>query len=125
MNVGCLRNIRAVGPGKSYRSVRPSLFFEALLESLQLVSVNVGNCPVVEVGVSPMQKVITLARNRLCSFGRVRLCRPNKQVNKMFSSLINQRRHRPVIEVIEATANQWETLAGKVGHGRRKIEFRI
>jgi hypothetical protein len=35
---------------------RPS--FELLLESLQIVSVNVGNGPVVEVWISPMQKLI-------------------------------------------------------------------
>ena len=43
----------------------------------------------------------------------------------MFPSLVNQRRHRPVIEVIEATANQRKPFAGKLGHGRRKIELGV
>src|SRR5947208_3267858 len=112
MPARCLPSTTGVGPVKSYRSVRPSLFLEALLESLQVTVANVGNCPVVEVGVSPMQKVIALARDCLCSFARVRFCRPNKQVNKMFPSLIDQRRHRPVIEVVEATTNQRKPFAG-------------
>ncbi len=41
------------------------LYFELLLKSLQIVSVDVGNSPVVKVRVSPMQKLIALVRYRL------------------------------------------------------------
>jgi hypothetical protein len=45
--------------------VRPSsmgrnLFFEKLLKLLQLFRANVGNSPVVELRIKPMQKLITL-----------------------------------------------------------------
>jgi hypothetical protein len=76
------------------------LSFELLLKSLQIVSANIGNSPVVEVGVNPMQKLIALARYRLRGPARIRFCRPNKKVNEMFAPLVNQGRHRPVIEII-------------------------
>src|SRR5438034_2431938 len=76
------------------------LCFELLLKSLQIVSANIGNSPVVEVGVNPMQKLIALARYRLRGPARIQFCRPNKQVNEMFAPLENQGRHRPVIEII-------------------------
>src|SRR5207249_5741830 len=52
-------------------------------------------------------------------------CWPNKQINKMFAFLVNQSCYRMVIEVIKAAANQRKTLAGKVCHGSREIEFCI
>src|SRR5438552_9512420 len=128
MNAGLSAcQITAAGRLESLASamLRMSLFLETLLESLQIVSVNVGNGPVIEVGVSPMQKLIALARHCLRSFGRVRFYRPNKQVNKMLPSLIDQRRHRPVIEIIEAASNQRKSFVGKVRHGRRKIELGV
>src|SRR6266699_5433593 len=76
-------------------SMMRRLLFEELLESLQIVAIDIGNSPVVEVGVNPMQKLIALARHRL--HGSVGSCpgRPNKQVNKMFAPLVNQHRRRP------------------------------
>src|SRR6266498_1070907 len=81
------------------------LYFELLLESLQIVSVNVGNGPVVEVRASPMQKLIALMRHRHCRSGCSCLSRPNKQVNEMLPSLVNQGCHRPVIEIIKTATD--------------------
>src|SRR5207249_9215473 len=99
-------------------SMMRRLYFELLLKSLQIVSVDVGNGPVVEVGVNPMQKLIALARYRLCGSGRIRFCRPNKQVNEMFAPLVNQHRRRPVIEIIETAPNQRKPFTGKIDHRR-------
>src|SRR6266576_555798 len=90
--------------------VRPSsmgrnLFFEKLLKLLQLFRANVGNSPVVEVRVDPVQKLITLARQCLRGFRRVGGCRPNKEINEMFAPLVNQGSHRSILKIIETAAN--------------------
>src|SRR6266481_3301360 len=99
------------------------LSFELLLKSLQIVSVHVRNSPVVEVRISPMEKLIALARHRLDGSACSCLCRPNKKVNEMFSPLVNQRHHRPLIEIIEAATNQRKPFAGKVDYRRCKIDL--
>ena len=43
----------------------------------------------------------------------------------MFAPLVNQRRHRPVIEIIETATNQRKSFAGKIDHRRGKIELRV
>src|SRR6267378_2899457 len=101
------------------------LFFEELLKLLQFFLVNVRNSPVVQVRFYPVQKLITLARYCLRSSGFVGRCRPNKQVNKMFASLVNQRSHRPIIEIIKTSPNQGKSVAGKVDHCRCKIELGV
>src|SRR5206468_5451453 len=99
--------------------------FELLLKSLQIVRVDVGNSPVVKVRVSPMQKLIALACYRFRSFCRVRRRRPNKQVDKVFAPFVNQRRHWPVIQIIQAAANQRKSLTGKIDNRRSKIELGV
>src|ERR1700693_958458 len=99
------------------------LGFELLLKSLQIVIAYVGNSPVVEVRVSPMQKLIALVCYCLRSSGFIGRCRPNKQVNEMLAPLVNQRRHRPVIQIIQTATDQRKSLTGKVHNRRRKIEL--
>src|SRR5438874_3380557 len=99
------------------------LYFELLLKSLQIVSVDVGNSPVVKVRVSPMQKLIALVRYRLRGFSGIGRGRPDEEVNEMFAPLVNQRRHRPVIEIIKTATDQRKSFAGKIDHRRRKIEL--
>src|SRR2546430_10193285 len=72
-----------------------------------------------------MDQVIGLPLNPCLRFAFLGRCRPNKQINKMFAFLVNQSCYRMVIEVIKAAANQRKSLAGKVCHGSREIEFRI
>src|SRR6266436_2078062 len=98
---------------------------ELLLKSLQIVNVDVGNSPVVEVRVNPVQKLISLARYYLRSSACIGRCRPNKKVNEMLAPLVNQRRHRPVIQIIQTATNQRKSLTGKVHHRRGKIELGI
>src|ERR1700676_185015 len=101
------------------------LYFELLLKGLQVLLVDVGDGPVVEVGVSPMQKLIALVRYCLRSSGFIGHCRPNKQVNEMLAPLVNQRRHRPVIQIIQTATDQRKSFTGKVHHCRREIELRV
>src|ERR1700730_1706603 len=101
------------------------LLFELLLKSLQIVIAHVRNSPVVEVRINPVEKLITLARYCLRSSGCIGRCRPNKQVDEMFASLVNQRRHRPVIQIIQTATDQRKSLTGKVHNRRRKIELGV
>ena len=45
------------------------LSFEERFERLQIAFANVGNGPVVEVGVSPMDQMVTFTRDDLLRFG--------------------------------------------------------
>src|SRR5207302_10414278 len=99
--------------------------FELLLKRLQIVGVDVGNSPVVKVRVSAMQKLIALACYRFRSFCRVRRRWPNKQGDRVFAPFVNQRRDRPVIQIIQATANQRKSVAGKLDNRRSKIELGV
>src|SRR5438477_7486641 len=49
--------------------------------------------------------------------------RPDKEVNEMLAPLVNQGRHRPVIEIIKTATDQRKSFAGKVDHRRREIEL--
>src|SRR4029453_7752823 len=99
--------------------------FELLLEKLQIVSVYVRHSPVGKVRVSPVQKLIPFACYRFRSFCFVRRCWPNKKVDKVFAPSVNQLRHGPVIQIIQATPNQRKALTGKIDNWRGKIQFRI
>src|SRR6476646_5061583 len=101
------------------------LLFKQLLETLQVVNVDVGYSPVGEIDVAPIDQVIALPLNHCLRCAILGRCWPNKQINKMFAFLVNQSCYRTVIEVIKATANQRKTLAGEVWHRSREIELRI
>src|SRR5947209_2781279 len=101
----------------------PRLCFQLLLGKLEIVNVYVRNRPVVKVRVSPVQKLIPLACYRFRSFWFVRGCWPNKKVDKVFAPPVNQRRDGPVIQIIQAAANQGKFLTGKINNRRRKIEL--
>src|SRR5437899_12977575 len=105
--------------------MRHKLFFKKLLKLLQLFLVNVRNSPVVQIRFYPVQKLITLARYYLRSSGFIGRCWPNKQVDKMFASLVNQRSHCPVIQLIQTAANQSKSCTGKIPHRRGKIELGV
>src|SRR6266480_6896160 len=86
-------------------SMMRRLCFELLLKSLQIVSVDIGNGPVVKVRVSPVQKLIALARYRLRGFSGIGRGQPDEEVNEMLTPLVNQYRHRPVIEIIKTATD--------------------
>src|SRR5438309_9941602 len=99
--------------------------FELLLESLQIVNVDVGNRPVIKVRVGPMQKLVTLARYRFRSFRSVRRRWPHKQIDEVLAPLIDERRHRPVIQIIQTAANQWKSFTRKIDNRRSEIELGV
>ena len=99
--------------------------FEQLLERLQIAIANVGNGPVIEVGVNPMEQMVTLASYDLLRFARPGRLWPDKQINEMLAPLVNQSRYRAVIEIIKPTTNQWKPVTGQIDDRRCKIELGI
>ena len=85
--------------------------FELLLEKLQIVNVHIRNSPVIKVRIRPVQKLIPLACYCFRSFCPTLL--PKQKVDKVFAPSVNQRRHGPVIQIIQAAANQRKSLVGK------------
>ena len=72
-----------------------------------------------------MQEVVTLAA-RLLQAG-IGLARrgPDKQIDHVLAPLINQGGHGPVVEVIEAPADQGEATIRKIVDCRRKIQLAV
>ena len=101
------------------------LLFKQVLETLQVVNVDVRYRPVSEIAIAPMDQMIALPLNHCLPCAILGRCWPNKQINEMFVPLVDQGCYRVIIEVIKAAANQRKTLAGKVYHGSREIELRI
>src|SRR5215831_8058156 len=101
------------------------LSFKKLLKTLQVSTIDVGYGPIREVAVDPLEQVITLSCYGLLRLAGVGCCRPDKKVNEMLSLLINQSRHRAVIEIIKSSSNQRKPLARKIHHRGCEIELRI
>jgi len=101
------------------------LSFEERLERLQIAFANVGNGPVGEIAVAPMDQVIAFPLNHCLCFAIPGRCWPNKQINEMFAPLVNQSRSRVVIEVIKASAKQRKTVTREIQDGSCKIKLGI
>src|SRR5262249_49497542 len=99
--------------------------FKKLLKILQVSTIDVGYDPIREVVVDPLEQVITLSCYGLLHLASLGCCRPDKQVNEMLVPLINQSRHRPVIEIVKSSSNQRKSLARKIHHRGCEIELRI
>ena len=86
-------------------AARASQFHEVPKRMVRGSGCFLGNSPVVKVRVSPMQKLIALVRYRLRGFSGIGRGRPDEEVNQMLTLLVNQRRHRPVIEIIKTATD--------------------
>src|SRR5690348_11533500 len=94
-----------------------------LCEFAQLRCVQVGNRPVRETRLGPMNNVE--AGN--CECGKaaagLRLRWPDKQINYMLPALKHQSGYWPSIQIIQSTAGKAITLRTEILHLRRKIEL--
>jgi len=73
--------------------------------------------------VVPVDEVRSLTRELFFSCDPRVARRPDKQINKVLVALINQGRDRAVVEVIQAAANQSESLLRQILRGRGVIKF--
>src|SRR5947207_14986029 len=70
--------------------------------------------------------MISLMRYLLCLRPSAHIrCRPDKEVNEMFPSLVNQGCYRSVVQIVETAADQGKTRIRKIDNRRRQIEFGI
>src|SRR5207249_796039 len=70
--------------------------------------------------------MIPLMRYLLCRCPSARIRRwPDKEVNEMFPSLVNQGCYRSVVQIVETPADQGKTCIRKIDNRGREIEFCI
>src|SRR5437870_1254185 len=83
-------------------------------KTIELAGVQIRDRPMRHLALGPMQEVVTLAA-RLLQAG-IGLARrgPDKQIDHVLAPLINQGGHGPVVEVIEAPADQGEATIRKI-----------
>ncbi len=72
-----------------------------------------------------MKKLIALALVRFGGSNVSGLHWPNENVNEVLVSLVNQKLHRSVVEIVKASSDQGKSIAGRVDHRGRKIELAV
>src|SRR5678816_3260572 len=98
------------------------LFLQRLLETSQLGRIEVGDRRIDHARAAPSDQIVaTQARvNDACPDALFR--RPDEKIDEMLAPLVNERRHGPVVQVIQATAEQGESLAREVLDLGREID---
>ena len=93
---------------------RNALLLQKSRALAQFCEVQLGHEPIAHAGLSPVDQVVSLTRELvlLSDPGVVR--GPDEQINKVLAALVNQRRDRPVIEVIRAATDQSKSLFGQI-----------
>src|SRR5439155_9206254 len=86
-----------------------ALFLNQVYELSQFAFVEVGDGPVGHAGLRPLQEVIALACHHSGRCFGARCRGPDEEIDGMLAALVNQGRYRPVVEVVEAPADQGET----------------
>src|SRR5262249_39122990 len=100
-----------------------TLLFQQSGALAQFGEVQLGDKPVAHAGLGPVDQVVTLSRELVLLLDRGVVRRPDKEINEMLASLINQRRDRTAIEVIHAATDESESLLGEIFHRRRIVQF--
>src|SRR5579859_7610572 len=95
-------------------SLRPGLLPQQLDERLQLGGGHIGDGPKRHARPRPMLHLVTLVHRQLRASNRA--CRPDEQVDQMLLVPVDQRGHRPIVQIIQPAANQGEALVGQVYH---------
>src|SRR6202158_1969578 len=98
------------------------MFADLVLELLEIVSAYFRNAEIVQSCLVPATELVTALRTNIhidFSAGR----RPDKQIDDLFPTLVNNRCHRPVFQNIDSTADQRVARLLKVDHRRRVIQF--
>ena len=98
---------------------------QLFLKFAQFVGVDVADRPEIKSRFGPVPDVEALRRRR----GR----RPvaclsallDKEIDHVFASLVDDRRHCLPVEIVQSSAEQGEPLRGQVGHRRRHINLTI
>src|SRR5205807_5514625 len=80
-------------------SVPSRLLHIQICKSSQVFRIDVGDGPEFESITIPMRNIIAILSETFRGCVATRFRRPNKQVNKMFIALVDERRHLPTIDI--------------------------
>src|SRR6185312_17517606 len=94
-----------------------------LCELAQLRCVQIGNRPVRETRLRPMNNIESGNRERGKAAARLRLRWPDKQINYVLPALEHQSGYWPSIQIIQSAAGEAITLRTEILHLRRKVEL--
>ena len=72
-----------------------------------------------------MQNVIAVLSETLRRRIAARFRRPDEQVDDMFITLVDERRHFPTIDVIQAASDQGKAAIGKILYRRGEFELSV
>ena len=82
----------------------PSLFQQPCA-FLQFRQIQLGHEPIRHTGLVPVDQVVSLTRQLLFFCGDRVVGRPDKQINEVLASLVNQSRNWAIVEVVQAAAD--------------------
>src|SRR5258708_4852241 len=92
---------------------RANLLLHQLREFLQLDLVQVRNHPASHAGTGPRQEMVTLAGQYRWCVRRLLAGRPDKKVDEVFATLVNQGRDRAAVHVIQTPPDQRKSLTAE------------
>lgn len=130
---GDIENARAAGPA-CQRHVGPSrrtfvslpCFLGLLLkqphEFVEIVIVNVRNCPVLHASPLPAANVVSLTGESPNGFVLAD-GRPTEGIDDVCPALVHRRGDRSVCQVVQTTARQREALRREIRHLGREVEL--
>ena len=101
------------------------LFSEKLDELAELRNVKVRGGAEIHIIAPPKDQVVALDRLNCGQLRGSGFDRPDEHVDEMLLPLIDKRSYVTIIEIIQATPNERESLTGKVSDRRRKIQFSV
>src|SRR5271165_5636080 len=104
---------------------RPTLALDQQPKLSQFALVQVRDSAKRHPGLTPLNEMKPLQRRRLGRGSVARRRRPDEEIDGMLAALVNQGRHRPAVQIVEAPADQRETLGHEILHRGRKIELTL
>ena len=97
---------------------------DGLREVVEFGGIQIGHRPEGHAGLVPMNQVIA-AQGEGFIGRRTAGFRPDKEVDEMLLTLIDERGDGAVRQIIQPPADEREALCGEVGDGRGKVQFAI
>ena len=104
---------------------RAALLLPELNELRQFCLVQVGNCPVLEVGVLPTEQVETLERAGFDSAARLSRGGPDKEIDDVIAVAVDEGSGRSAGDVVQTASGEREAFRGKVPDRRGEVQLAV
>lgn len=93
-----------------------------LTEFVELVRSDIAHGPKIETGLGPIPNIVTLDRLEFSAGLRRAQSPGDEQIDNVLAALIDNRRYRLAVDIIEAAAEEPETLSCQVDDRRCDVE---